>query len=78
MSYKKHNYEYFVKIQEPFFLQGLHAVFFSTASNNNPPVKRGGISVSGIAPIKPAAHKCAFYWSDLRAIVTCYPLNKRV
>ena len=34
-----------------------------------PPVKRGGISVSGIALRILAAHKCAVYWPVSHAIV---------
>ena len=35
--------------------------------------KAGGISVSGIALILPAAHKCASDWPASHAKNTCYP-----
>ncbi len=38
--------------------------------NKNPPAIAGGISVSGIALILLAAHKCAFYWPVSHAFVT--------
>ena len=47
--------------------------YVKMAANKNPPA--GGISVSGIALILPAAHKCAFYWLVSRAIVTYTPLE---
>ena len=41
--------------------------------NKYPPAIAGGISVSGIALILLAAHKCAFYWPASHAFVTYYP-----
>ena len=38
----------------------------------NIPPYNGGISVSGIALILPAAHKCAVYWPASHANITCY------
>ena len=32
--------------------------------------KTGGISASGIAPILPTAHRCAFYWLACHAFIT--------
>ena len=44
-----------------------------TTYNKYPPVKTGGISVSGIALILQATHKCVFYWPVSHAFITCYP-----
>ena len=47
----------------------------SLDNNKNPPAIAGGISVSGIALILLAAHKCAFYWPASHAIITLTRLS---
>ena len=52
-------------------LYGTATIAWFSLYNKNPPV--GGISVSGIALILPAAHKCVLDWPASHAIITCYP-----
>ena len=61
-------------LPEDGFLSGVLHIW--RATDINPPIKRGGISVSGIALIILAAHKCAFYWPASHATVTYAPLER--